>query len=83
MILFVYPKNLYGGKRGLLIESDVADGQTWFGIRNAIENYCLSYEYQIDKVDWRVKTKDGYISIKASDGEDFEKQINKLDLLWE
>ena len=91
IIRFVYPKlNLFYAKRGmngaeqLVIAGPADDGRCWFGIREAIENYCEEYRefgISIQDIEWLVKAhpSDGdYESIVATDIDDWVKQFNDL-----
>ena len=65
----------------LAITSTSDDGQSWFGIREAIANYCEEYGCDIAKVRWMIQVKpddDDYAEMIAKDLDDWERKFNDL-----
>ena len=85
---FVYPRvDMFYKNRGmkeavqLAITSTSDDGQSWFGIREAIANYCEEYGCDIAKVRWMIQVKpddDDYAEMIAKDLDDWERKFNDL-----
>lgn len=85
---FVYPRvDMFYKNRGmkeavqLAITSTSDDGKSWFGIREAIANYCEEYGCDIAKVRWMIQVKpddDDYAEIIAKDLDDWERKFNDL-----
>lgn len=91
---FIYPKmDMFYKNRGmmnnakqLLITSTTDDGKCWFGVREAIENYCEEYGCSIENVIWRVMVKPNdydYATIQAKNIDDWERQFNDLNVEFE
>ena len=87
---FVYPRvDMFYKNRGmkeavqLAITSTSDDGKSWFGIREAIENYCEEYGCDIAKVRWMIQVKPDdhdYTEIIAKDLDDWERKFNDLNV---
>ena len=85
---FVYPRvDMFYKNRGmkeavqLAITSTSDDGKSWFGIREAIANYCEEYGCDVAKVRWVIQVKpddDDYAEIIAKDLDDWERKFNDL-----
>ncbi len=85
---FVYPRvDMFYKNRGmkeavqLAITSTSDDGKSWFGIREAIANYCEEYGCDVAKVRWMIQVKpddDDYAEIIAKDLDDWERKFNDL-----
>lgn len=91
---FVYPKmDMFYKNRGmkeatqLLISSTTDDGKCWFGIREAIENYCEEYGCNIENVNWIIRVTPGLngesATIRAKDIDDWVRQFKKLNVVFE
>lgn len=91
---FVYPRvDMFFKRRGMMkeayqlaISSTSDDGQSWFGIRDAIENYCEEYGCDITNVRWKIQVKpDDYdfAEIIAKDIDDWERQFNDLKVVYQ
>ena len=88
---FVYPtisrylqeRGLMDKARQLCITSTTDDGKCWFGIRDAIENYCEEYGITVDSVCWMIQVKPDdyeYTKIIAKNIDDWERQFNDLNV---
>ena len=64
---FVYPKKIYGGKKGLQIQREAEDGKIWFGIEEAIQNYCEEMGLELQNVQWLIwsEADNNYIWIQS------------------
>lgn len=90
---FIHPKiDMFFENRGmkeslqLAIASETDDGSCWFGIRDAIENYCEEYGCDLSKVRWLVKVRPDdrdYTEIVATDIDDWIHKFNELDVVYE
>lgn len=83
---FVYPTKIWNGTKACLrIQRESEDGQNWFGIEDAIKNYCEEMGLKIDEVEWLVwcESNDDYSHIKAKDSTDWLKQFDQLNITWE
>lgn len=91
---FVYPKmDMFYKNRGmneatqLLISSTTDDGKCWFGIREAIENYCEEYGCNIENVNWIIRVTPDLngesATIRAKDIDDWVRQFKKLNVVFE
>ena len=90
---FVYPRiDMFYKNRGmkeavqLAITSTTDDGKSWFGIGEAIANYCEEYGCAIDNVRWLVQVKpDDYDckEIIAKDIEEWVRKFNALDVEYD
>ena len=90
---FIYPRvDMFYKNRGMMknaiqlaITSETDDGKSWFGTREAIENYCEEYGIEINNVEWLVKldpNKDDFAKINAKDFDDWERQYNSLKIKY-
>jgi len=81
---FVYPKKIYNGKKGLQIQRETEDGKVWFGIEEAIQNYCEEMGLELQNVQWLIWSEkdDNYIDIKASNIKDWLKLFDAIDVTW-
>jgi len=81
---FVYPKKIYNGKKGLQIQRETEDGKVWFGIEEAIQNYCEEMGLELQNVQWLIWSEkdDNYIGIKASNIKDWLKLFDAIDVTW-
>ena len=82
---FIYPIINYGHKE-LQICSECDDGYAWFGIKEAIENYCKENGLEISNVNWRIEVNPNhlvdYVTIHAKNLEDWMKQFEELNVKW-
>lgn len=85
MKCFVYPKKTIWSGNCLQIARESEDGRTWFGVKEAIVNYCEEMDINIKNVEWCVwcEPQNDYVTIKANTYEDWFKQFSKLDVVWE
>lgn len=81
---FVYPKKIYGGKKGLQIQREAEDGQVWFGVEEAIQNYCEEMGLELQNVQWLIwsEADNDYIQIKANTIKDWLKLFDAIDVTW-
>ncbi len=81
---FVYPKKIYGSKKGLQIQREAEDGKVWFGIEEAIQNYCEEMGLELQNVQWLIWSEkdDNYIGIKANTIKDWLKLFDAIDVTW-
>ena len=90
---FVYPRLDMFYKRKdrmeralqLVISSSTEDGKCWFGVRDAIINYCEEYGFDIGNVCWMIKVKpdDDYTEIIAKDIDEWERKFNDLNVVYQ
>lgn len=90
---FVYPvidgffqsRGMTSHAKQLVINKESEDGASWFGIRDAIQNYCEDNGLDISNIDWRIKLyeKDEFVSIIAKDLDDWERQFNDINPTFE
>lgn len=91
--LFVTPKidkffkdrGLHSKAKQLLISSVNDDGSCWFGVKDAIKNYCAEYGVSIENIKWRIMVRPGdynYATIQAKNLTDWEKQFNALNVIF-
>lgn len=91
---FIYPKmDMFFKNRGMLdearqlhIASVVDDGKYWFGVREAIENYCAEEGCEIANVCWLVKVNPDdydYAEIIAKDIDEWESKFNVLGVQYD
>ena len=94
MVRFVYPyvdkfferKGIMNKAKQLRIARTSEDGGYWFGIREAIENYCDEYHYSLKDITWKVMVKPDdyeYATIKAENIDDWERQFNDLKVIFD
>ena len=94
MIRFVYPyvdkfferKGIMNKAKQLRIAHSSEDGGYWFGIREAIENYCDEYHYSLKDITWKIMVKPDdydYATIKAENIDDWERQFNDLKVIFD
>lgn len=86
---YVYPKlDRFFQERGmsdkatqLTIARECEDGSNWYGVEKAVESYCKEYGCSIACIEWAIKVHPddmGFVSIKATDIEDWKRQFNEL-----
>lgn len=89
---FVYPKiDRFWQDRGegqyakqLEIASETDDGSCWYGLTDAIKNYCKENGLSVDQVLWKVQVKPGqYETIEANNLKDWEEKFSALDVMFE
>lgn len=82
-VRFVYPKRDFFNRPALQIQREAEDGSVWFGVEEAIVNYCEEIGLQIDQVEWKVKiSRDAFASIKAKDIKDWKYKFDKLGVTF-
>lgn len=85
MIRFVYPV-IYQGKRSLQIQREDEDGYIYFGVRDAITNYCEQNGVDLSKVTWKVCADaihfTGFTDIIAKDSDDWLAQFESFPVSW-
>ena len=92
-VRFVYPKldefyhrrQMFGAHQ-LTIARECEDGQNWFGVRKAIENYCSEFHLKIEDVIWKIMVHPedhDYAVIRAKDLDDWETQFKALKPVFE
>lgn len=81
---FVYPKKIYGGKKGLQIQREDEDGKIWFGVEEAIQNYCEEMGLELPNVQWLIwsEADNNYIWIKANNIKDWLKLFDAIEVTW-
>lgn len=90
---FVYPRvDMFYKNRGMMkdavqlaITSTSDDGKSWFGVRDAIINYCEEYGCDIGNVRWMIQVKPDdydYTEIIAKDIDEWERKFNDLNVVY-
>lgn len=87
-IRFVYPTYDALHRPALRIQRECEDGQIWFGVEGAIQNYCEENGLDIKDVEWKIDTDlnsysvNSYENIIAKDIKDWKNQFEQLSIKW-
>lgn len=85
IIRFVYPV-IYHGVESLQIQREDEDGYIYYGVKDAIDNYCEQNGMDLSKVTWKVCADPihfkGFTDIKAKNSDDWLAQFESFPVSW-